>query len=334
MNPAASPFNGCRKIYVYCPGGSVTGGPELLHQLVSELNKIHVPASIVYYPCDRTWSTPEPYLRYGCPIEKEASDEPDIAVIVPEVATDLLYRFSRARRCIWWLSVDNYRGNISGREMAKLYLKRLLVSRIMSPRTTIHLCQSYYSLRFIKRRFGVNGVMLSDYLSDEFLTAHQPIDRLNIVAYNPRKGLRITRSIIRKAVGITFTPLVNMSRDELRSTLQCAKVYIDFGCHPGKDRIPREAAAAGCIVIVGKRGSAKNDHDVGIPPQYKVAPWQHKKTIAMIQRIFLDYPTHLKAQESYRRRILTERDEFAIQVVNLFGCCSAIALPARDAFHG
>lgn len=319
-----SPFEGCKKIYVYCPGNSVSGGPELLHQLVSELVMNKVPASIVYYPGDKTWSTPEPYLRYDCPIERRVPDDKDIAVIVPEVATDLLNKFSLARRCIWWLSVDNYSGNLEGRHMATLLVKRCISSRIMSPKSTIHLCQSLYSKQFIKRRFGVTGYPLSDYLSDEFFSVGSPVIRQDIVAYNPKKGVRTTNAIVNKATGITFVPLVNMRRDQIRSALQKAKVYIDFGCHPGKDRIPREAAISGCVVIVGKRGSAKNDYDVGIPSDYKFMPWQHKKTIAMIRRIFSDHLSHLKAQDSYRYQILTERDKFATQVQCLFSCCSAM----------
>ncbi len=37
------------KIYVYCPAGVVTGGAELLHQLVSELNDNGRDARIVYF---------------------------------------------------------------------------------------------------------------------------------------------------------------------------------------------------------------------------------------------------------------------------------------------
>jgi hypothetical protein len=318
-----SPFKDCKKIYVYCPGGSVTGGPELLHQLVSELVKNNVPASIVYYPCNRVWTTPEPYLRYECPVEREAPDNSDIAVIVPEVATDLLHHFSSALRCIWWLSVDNYRGNFENRHQAKQFIKRCFVSELKSPKETIHLCQSLYSQTFIQRRFGVVGHFLSDYLADEFLDISSPISRNDIVIYNPKKGVSTTSSIIRNGPGIRFSPIVNMTRDQVRETLRSAKVYIDFGYHPGKDRIPREAASCGCVVIVGKRGSAKNDDDVSIPSDYKFEPWQGKQVVAQIRRVLADYPSHYYAQEPYRLRIRSEKSEFAARVRTLFGCISA-----------
>ena len=45
--------------------------------------------------------------------------------------------------------------------------------------------------------------------------------------------------------------------------------YIDFGPHPGMDRLPREAALAGCIVITNREGAAAHDEDVPLPPEYK-----------------------------------------------------------------
>ncbi|MCX7738527.1 MAG: hypothetical protein N2Z80_03840 [Hydrogenothermaceae bacterium] len=52
--------------------------------------------------------------------------------------------------------------------------------------------------------------------------------------------------------------------------LKKAKVYIDFGNHTGKDRIPREAAMLECCVITGRRGIAKYREDVPIPENYKI----------------------------------------------------------------
>lgn len=58
------------------------------------------------------------------------------------------------------------------------------------------------------------------------------------------------------AQDLRWVPLIGMTTEEMRSCMSKSKVYIDFGNHPGKDRIPREAAISGCIVITGKRGAA------------------------------------------------------------------------------
>lgn len=59
-----------------------------------------------------------------------------------------------------------------------------------------------------------------------------------------------------------------MTRDEVAKLLSTAKVYIDFGNHAGKDRIPK-AAISGCCVITGKDGSAKFYEDVPIDEEFK-----------------------------------------------------------------
>jgi hypothetical protein len=46
-------------------------------------------------------------------------------------------------------------------------------------------------------------------------------------------------------------------------------VYIDCGHHPGKDRMPREAAAAGCCIITSRSGAAGNELDTPIDDCYK-----------------------------------------------------------------
>ena len=57
------------KIYVFCPGGYATGGPEALHQLAHHLNKLGFEAYMHYY------STPagqnglhENYIKYQVPV--------------------------------------------------------------------------------------------------------------------------------------------------------------------------------------------------------------------------------------------------------------------------
>ena len=61
-----------------------------------------------------------------------------------------------------------------------------------------------------------------------------------------------------------------MTEREVEDCLSQAKVYIDFGGHPGKDRIPREAALCGCCVVTGRRGAAGNDVEVPINQSYKL----------------------------------------------------------------
>lgn len=89
--------------------------------------------------------------------------------------------------------------------------------------------------------------------------------------YNPIKGYKYSKKIIKnlsKNKNIKFIALKGMTVAEIREISKKAKVYIDFGHHPGKDRIPRETAILGCIVIVGKRGSARYKEDISINDEF------------------------------------------------------------------
>ena len=61
-----------------------------------------------------------------------------------------------------------------------------------------------------------------------------------------------------------------MSRAEVREALCKVKVYADFGSHPGRDRMPREAALCGACVLTNRRGSANFAEDVPLPTLYKL----------------------------------------------------------------
>ena len=75
-----------------------------------------------------------------------------------------------------------------------------------------------------------------------------------------------------KLVGdVEWVPLQGYTLEQMRSILSRAKVYVDFGNHPGKDRIPREAAVSGCIVVTNRIGSAANSLDIPIAEEFKVS---------------------------------------------------------------
>jgi hypothetical protein len=164
-----------------------------------------------------------------------------------------------------------------------------------------YMFQSHYAFEHFKE---LNPkYYLSDYLNKDFLKIRTDLSKKeNIVVYNPKKGFTFTEKIIKRAKDIQFIPLINMSREEVIKTLQRAKVYIDFGNHPGKDRIPREAAILGCCVITNKRGSAAFYEDVPIPDEYKFEDRDENipKIVDKIRDCFDNYEERYKDFEYYR----------------------------------
>ena len=106
----------------------------------------------------------------------------------------------------------------------------------------------------------------------------------------------------------------------MREKLIHSMIYVDFGNHPGKDRIPREAAMSGCCVITGMRGAAGNPVDVMIPSKYKFDD-KHAKISGIlncIRDIFSDYEKHYREQEEYRDKIRNEKAVFESEITQLF----------------
>ena len=98
-------------------------------------------------------------------------------------------------------------------------------------------------------------------------------------------------------------------------------LYVDFGHHPGRDRLPREAALAGCCVITGRKGAAGNSVDLAIPVEYKIDEMSLdfvQKFKRAASKILEEFPDESEKFESYRQLISTERRKFSAAVLRLF----------------
>lgn len=311
-----------KKVFVCCPGDTVTGGPELLHQFVDKLRQQGADAQIMYYPFEEKFSTPSVYEHYNVPVADFASSDFNGATVVfPEVCTRFAKLFDKANVVVWWLSVDNYFGPYSKSDLTiKIrHFQRALRGKKMflsSMKKYHHMTQSEYAKIFLAKN-NLPSTMLTDYLNDAHLKSEPSlIERENIIAYNPKKGVEYTQVLIGSNPGVKFVPIENMSPQQVRELLSRSKAYIDFGTHPGKDRFPREAAMAGCCIITGKRGSAENNVDVPIPHKYKIDekdPLLAEKFGVLIRSIFADFESHSREFDEYRHTIRQEPEVFDIQ---------------------
>lgn len=319
-------------IYIVSPANIVTGGPELLHQLAHVLNRLGQPAAMLYHPFDKSYETPEPFRRYGVRSALLGEVEPGSGVVLPEIYSALLGRFDHCPIYFWWLSVDNFVVSIRGSRLAHIIGKRALMAvRLWRLRTkvAVHLYQSEYARLYLARHALAPNRFLSDYLADEYLECverprAQP--REDLVVYNPAKG-KDQAAAIEQALNeksgdsVRMVPIRNMTREEVKDLLSRAKVYIDFGNHPGKDRIPREAAALGACVVVNRRGSAANEIDLPVPSFYKVddsKPGYAEMAVSRILAIISDFETHQAAFDPYRSSIIGEQARFVKDARSIF----------------
>jgi hypothetical protein len=324
------------KIFVLCPGGLVTGGAELLHQLVDRLRCSGKVAHISYLPANQAFTLPEAYRHYDAP-QSVVQDEAGNLVVFPEICTRHSKRIRHAQCAIWWLSVDNYfrfpqnhrfdyrltHVRANGFYDPLRYLAAMIRNRsLYSMRTLRHFAQSRYAQDYLRRK-GIEAVMLSDYLSAEhFLETNEYEDKQDIIVFNPKKGSEVTARLQRALPGYRFVPIQGLNAQGVAQLLRSAKVYIDFGHHPGKDRPPREAAMAGCCVIVGGAGASAPGLDYLVPASCRLdpaAPGFVDAFRGLVDRIYLDYPAMARDIEPWRAAIRREPADFESQVAVIFG---------------
>ena len=332
-------MNAPRKWQIACPAGLVTGGPEALHQLAHTARSLGIDARMVYLGRAKGAelpTVPEPYGIYGPVLDPGLDDDARTLVIVPETETPRLRALRRAGRAIWWLSIDNYEVTAAqARERwRRLWWKRwngrvALPFELTAPEPgMLHLAQSDYARQVLAAHGIHESLMLTDYLRDDFLAqarhggaavARQP----RRIAYNPKKGFEATQAIIAAAAGrFEFVPIQQMTPQQVVELLCSAAVYIDFGHHPGRDRIPREAAACGCRVLTGRRGAAANGVDIPVPASLKIdetAPDFAEQAVAALQRL-VEQPAGSETMSvHYRAIIMAQKEMFAKEVQALAG---------------
>jgi len=318
-----------KKILVVCPADVVTGGPEALHQLTAHMNSLGLPAYMCYLPFSEPTKAPMPYARYQTQ-SAMYEDVPGNLIIFPEVNPMLALKVKHAKAAIWWLSLENFleRRDIWSLHDRVRYFKRVLQGRrpwdgANSLKSLLHFSQTEHATQYLKS-CGIDPIPLIDSINEDFLT-DKYLDKIdhkkNIILYNPTKGWRITKQLIARYPHWQFLPLLGFSRDQLSEKLYNSKLYIDFGHHPGRDRMPREAAMHGCCLITGKLGSARNSIDLPIPLKYKFDSNDPNFAEAFGQLandVMENFPKYYSDFIEYRRWLQDEPRIFKQQIADYF----------------
>jgi len=164
--------------------------------------------------------------------------------------------------------------------------------------------------------------MLSDYVSLPANTAGTTPERdARRIAFNFAKGGDLVQQVIdSNAVDADWVPIKNMSHADVIRTLQSSAIYLDLGHQPGKDRLPREAAASGAVALVARRGAGASDLDFPLPMDHKlVANFSSTESVSVaLNTILADLTHQYKRQEGFRSVIASERHAFVEDVKRIF----------------
>ncbi|OAI03355.1 hypothetical protein A1332_15980 [Methylomonas methanica] len=293
------------------------------------MNKLGLPSFITYLPFNEATTTPQAYKRYLTPVSRY-EDVPRNMIIFPEVYPYLASKVKLAQPAIWWLSLENFleRRHIWPLHDKIRYIKRVIkgqrpLNGARSLTNMVHFSQTEHATAYLKS-CGIDPVPLIDSINEDFLTDKNLNfigNKEDVILYNPTKGRKTTDKLIQANPQWKFIPLHGLNRDQLTDKLSAAKLYIDFGHHPGRDRMPREAAMQGCCLITGILGSAGNDVDLPIPRKYKLDSSLPEFTSifkALAQDVFSDFESHNQNFEKYRQYLKREPEIFRQQIANYF----------------
>jgi len=299
------------------------------------------------------------YTKFNIPYSRKIEDNKKNIIIVPEVINCLtiLENFKHIRKAIWWLSTDNFPLSIwmgyDKNPFFKRVLRRigliLLSKQIFDfkeifyrnnedvtisfgrqfkeypwlSKVDVHLANADYTFQTLKNTVDLDSPpvqMLNEFIGEQFVNDDVKLEeKKNLVAYNPLKGIAFHKKLIKACPEVKFVPITGMLPEQVQALLKSAKVYIDFGTHPGRERIPREAASQFCCVIVGMRGSAGYEKDVAVPNEYKFRASDSLENIkAVIQNCFDNYKEVIDDFSEYREIIKNDKMLFEKRLSKLF----------------
>ncbi|MBD7910323.1 MULTISPECIES: hypothetical protein [Clostridium] len=312
-----------KDIYILCPAKVATGGPELLHQLCYKLNKIGINAKMFYVGDIESNPIHPNYEIYNNKYITKIKDTENNILILPEIHFPYMDIFPLSQKIIWWLSVDNFLSRLTWEDTPSgSYSKE--ITYLYRNTELIHFVQSEYANSFLSElEIDKNKIYyLSDYLNKTFIDECKNSNyiRENNVLYNPNKGLEFTKKLIKKVPDLNWIPLINYTPAEMAELMQKSKVYIDFGNHPGKDRIPREAAISGCCILTNLKGSAQFYEDIPISEEYKFQDKDENIDLIIEKIHFLlnNFDTETNKFNYYRETISNEEMKFEKAVENVF----------------
>ena len=304
----------------------VSGGPESVHQLAQIINDLGVRAEIIYsgttftvngdrltYEPPTNNPAPEEYARYSPITARSVSLTDRTLVILPEMYLLMHGLFAPATRfAYWWLSWDN--AFARGRRIAGIDPAER--ARFFAQSDVLHLAQTFRA-HFLLRREGARQILdLLSYTDPRFTTS-KPVhpNPTFTVAYSPKRAGMLAKYFFDRHPDIPGCPIIGMSKDQVRDALGRAMFYMEFGHNPGNDRMPREAACVGCIVLAKAAGGSAYFEDMPLDNSFKFEEQDvtSGKLGTLIKAIVRDPIPAFVAQSFYRHHLYLDKEQMILQ---------------------
>lgn len=326
------------RVQIICPGGMVTGGTESLHFLASEMRHLGVEAYLCYYPFKKSFNVPIEYADYNV-VVSDYRDCDDQLSIFPEILVMEALKQKNSVAAIWWLSVDNFLRRKSKIDLvnkleyaSKVILRERPLLIRNSLKKLVHFSKAEYDRLFLSS-LDLNSYNLTGPINPIFLGLKDllinDLSRKDVILYYPRKDAGVVDRLRNAIPDFTFRSLNGLSRLELIEAYKTSKLFVDFGHHPGRERMVREAAVCGCCVLTNRRGSAGNQVDIPIKAHFKLdesAPYFYENFKEITLKIFNNFDILSIEFDDYRQIIKSENTKLRDDICNLLNIST---IPAR-----
>lgn len=320
-----------KKIVIFCPPKKVTGGPEALHQLSHKLRAIGLENVFMHYLPKRAHPKAKNYSIYESVQTGAVEDHSHTLLIIPESMTNLIKKYPKSRKIIWWLSVDFYQILVDNRIrkqniFQKLFYKQADREYHLEPLPDVfHWAQSYRSGVYLKNHHIPEDQIdyVCDYINPVFLESTGIKKNLHSrrILYNPKKGKKEMHSLMLNSPELEWVPIKNMNAREIRDLMAASLLYVDFGENPGRDKMLRESVSQDCCIISGRKGSSQYQQDLMIPEEYKFDFREESipEIIDKIKTVLENYKDHIPNFLPYKNEVLNEEAVFENKLKEIFG---------------
>lgn len=124
-------------LYLVAPANFYTGGPTAIFQMCHFMRKqFGYPAIIAFTGAKEGIDPVHPnYKKYDCPwvLLAHVKDSKENVIIIPETMTNLLYNFTKSKKVVYWLSVDNFL-------LSRFFYQKRILSRVYNLFNFIEYC--------------------------------------------------------------------------------------------------------------------------------------------------------------------------------------------------
>ena len=309
----------------------LTGGPQALHQLAGALQDIGVEADIAYYHrrpgairvfrdgilCEPPAANPclEAYAEYRPRVCLKARLEPGRLIVLPEARAGWAPYFGASPVAVWWLGLNlEFPGSPLNRPAVR--------GRVLGEPRLIHLFATRHAEQALRPLVAGPAARLSDYTAQSFLDP--PPEGPNpdaVVGFNPKRGAHLAERFARLHPQVPLRPIQGLRREQVAPAMRRLRAYVDFSDFRGRECMPREAAAAGAVVLVHRTGAAADPQDYPLPPAYKFEEAQigSGELAARLLEVLAEPGPAWRQQQRFRNSVRAEKALFLRQVQQLFG---------------